>query len=85
MIQFFIAPVDYDCLLKHVNRSTSAFPPLLYAVFEVRTTTWLVTCRPLDGIRILQLAHKFCPDAADAIRTGIQKSCSAAVRFLDHD
>jgi hypothetical protein len=38
------------------------------------TTTWLITCRPLDGIRILQLANKACPNAAPAIRSGIHKS-----------
>jgi hypothetical protein len=49
---------------------------LLAAILEMAKTTWLVTCKPLDPIRILQLAHKFCPDAADAIRSGIQNSAS---------
>jgi hypothetical protein len=74
LVQFSVTPVDYGCLLKHVDRTTPAFPPLLNAYLPLDTTTWLITCRPLDGIRILQLAHKACPNAADAIKSGIHKS-----------
>ena len=74
LVQFSVTPVDYGCLLKHVDRTTPAFPPLLNAYLQLDTTTWLITCRPLDGIRILQLAHKACPNAADAIKSGIHKS-----------
>jgi hypothetical protein len=73
-VQFSLTPVDYGCLLKNVDRSTAAFPPLLNAYLQLDTTTWLISCRPLDGIRILQLAHKACPNAAPAIRSGIHKS-----------
>ena len=76
-VEFSATPVDYGCLLKHVDRTTSAFPPLLNAYLQLDTTTWLITCRPLDGIRILQLAEKACPDAAPAIRSGIHKSSAA--------
>ena len=74
LVQFSVAPVDYGCLLKHVDRTTSAFPPLLNAYLQLDTTTWLISCRPLDGVRILQIAHKVCPNAAPAIVTGIHKS-----------
>jgi hypothetical protein len=73
-VQFSVTPVDYACLLKNVDRSTAAFPPLLNASLQLDTTTWLITCRPLDGIRILQLALKACPNAAPAITSGIHKS-----------
>ena len=73
-VDFSITPVSYACLLKHVDRSTSAFPPLLNAVLELATTTWLVTCRPFDAIRILQLEDMFCPAAAHSIKTGIYRS-----------
>jgi hypothetical protein len=76
-VQFSVTPVDYGCLLKRVDRTSSAFPPLLNAYLQLDTTTWLITCRPLDGIRILQLAHKFCPDAADAIRSGIHRTATS--------
>jgi hypothetical protein len=62
--------------LLHIDRSTAAYQALLAAILEMAKTTWLVTCKPLDPIRILQLAHKFCPDAAVAIRSGIQNSAS---------
>jgi hypothetical protein len=75
-VQFSVTPVDYACLLKNVDRSTAAFPPLLNAYLQLDTTTWLITCRPLDGILILQLAHKACPNAAPAIIGGIHKSSS---------
>ena len=77
-VEFSITPVGYACLLKHVDRTTSAFPPLFNAVLELATTTWLVTCRPFDAIRILQLAHKFCPATADSIRSGIHRSSTKA-------
>ena len=73
--RFSVSPVEYGCLLKNVDRSTTAFPPLLNAALELDTTKWVVICRPLDGIRILQLAQIFCPEAADAIRRGIHQSC----------
>ena len=73
-VEFSVTPVEYGCLLKHVDRTTPDFPPLLNAYLQLDTTTWLITCRPLDGIRILQLAHKACPDAAPAIVGGIHKS-----------
>jgi hypothetical protein len=73
-VQFSVTPVVYGFLLKNVDRSTAAFPPLLNAYLHLDTTTWLVTCRPLDGIRILQLAQKACPNAAPAIMSGIHKS-----------
>jgi hypothetical protein len=73
-VQFSVTPVEYGCLLKHVDRTTPAFPPLLNAYLQLDTTTWLITCRPLDGIRILQLAHNACPNAAAAIVSGIHKS-----------
>jgi hypothetical protein len=76
-VEFSVTPVDYGCLLKYVDRTTSAFPPLLNAYLQLDTTKWLITCRPLDGIRILQLAQKACPDAAPAIRSGIHKSSAA--------
>jgi hypothetical protein len=73
-VQFSVIPADYGCLLKNVDRSTAAFPPLLNAHLQLDTTTWLITCRPLDGVRILQLAKKACPNAAPAIVNGIHKS-----------
>jgi hypothetical protein len=73
-VQFSVTPVEYACLLKNVDRSTAAFPPLLNAYLQLDTTTWLISCRPLDGIRILQLAKKACPNAAPAIVNGIHKS-----------
>lgn len=73
-VEFSVTPLDYGCLLKHVDRTSAAFPPLLNAYLQLDTTTWLITCRPLDGIRILQLAHKACPKAAPSIVTGICKS-----------
>jgi hypothetical protein len=76
-VEFSVTPVDYGCLLKYVDRTTSAFPPLLNAYLQLDTTKWLITCRPLAGIRILQLAQKACPDAAPAIRSGIHKSSAA--------
>jgi hypothetical protein len=76
-VEFSVTPVDYGCLLKYVDRTTSAFPPLLNAYLQLDTTKWLITCRPLDGIRILQFAQKACPDAAPAIRSGIHKSSAA--------
>jgi hypothetical protein len=48
-VEFSVTPVEYGCLLKNANRTTSAFPPLLNAVLELSTTTkWLINCRPLD-------------------------------------
>jgi len=73
LIQFSVTDVDYDRLLLHIDRSTSAYQALLAALLEMARTTWLVTCKPLEGIRILQLAHKVCPDAVDAIRSGLHK------------
>ena len=73
-VGFSVTPVDYGCLLKNVDRSTPAFPPLLNAYLQLDTTTWVITCRPLDAIRILQLAQKACPNAAPAIISGIHKS-----------
>ncbi len=73
-VQFSVTPASYSCLLKHVQISTSAFQPLLYGVPDLDRMRWQVTCRPFDGIRILQLAHKACPNAAPAIVSGIHKS-----------
>jgi hypothetical protein len=73
-VQFSVTPVEYGCLLKNVDRSTAAFPPLLNAYLQLDTTTWLITSRPLDGIRILHLAKKTCPNAVPAIVSGIHKS-----------
>ena len=75
MVQFSIASVDYECLLKHIEMHSPAYQALLAAKRGI-AISWLITCRPLDGIRILQLAHDCCPDAADAIRTGIRQSCN---------
>ena len=82
LVQFSVTPVDYGCLLKHVDRMTAAFPPLLNAYLQLDTTMWLITCRPLDGIRILQLARKVCPNAAPAIKRGIHNS-SATWQVLE--
>jgi hypothetical protein len=74
-VKFSIARVDYECLLKHVEQHSPAYQSLLAAKRHV-AMNWLITCQPLDGIRMLQIAHEFCPDAVPAIRTGIQQSCS---------
>jgi hypothetical protein len=73
-VQFSVSPLDYGCLSKHVDRTSAAFPPLLNAYLQLDTTAWLITCRALDGIRILQLAKKAGPNAASAIVSGIHKS-----------
>ena len=87
-IQFSIALVDYECLLKHIEQHSPAYRSLLAGKRHI-AMNWMITCRPLDGIRMLQLAHEFCPDAVDAIRPGFSnpvvsfKSRSSSQLLID--
>jgi hypothetical protein len=76
LIHFSVASLDYECLLKHIEQHSPAYQALLAAKRDI-PITWMISCRPLDWIRMLQLAHEFRPDAVDAIRAGIRQSCQA--------
>jgi hypothetical protein len=80
IVRFPLTQDDHYCLLKHVNKNSTAHEALFNATpieqpaGEHGNEIWEVICNPDDAIVILKLAHEFCPQAVSGIREGINLS-----------
>jgi hypothetical protein len=70
-IQLYLSEEDYRCLLKNPVTNPSMHRALAEALpiaMAGAKSTWKVLCGMLDVVRLLQLAHEFCPEAVPDIR-----------------
>ena len=80
VVRFPLSQNDHYCLLKHVDKNSTAHEALFNATPVEQPDghgakeRWEVLCNSEDAIVILKLAHEFCPQAVWGIREAINLS-----------
>lgn len=75
MIQFAISQSDFCSLLWQAKAGTPVLDALLRAIRSEKPGeiqgSWRVSCRPLEAVAMLRIAHTSCPDAVGTIRDAV--------------